>query len=114
MPSSFPLVAMSIMIIQIIYKIESDAFFASGLVMGFLLWEEGSGKQDLRASERLKLSFSGFCEIAACVNLGVTLEGLRGVENAARLSLERIVLIISSGRVLVFNCSLKARYQFCN
>ena len=24
------------------------------------------------------------------------------------------VLIISSGRVLVFNCSLKARYLFCN
>ena len=23
-------------------------------------------------------------------------------------------LIISSGRVLVFNCSLKARYLFCN
>ena len=29
-------------------QIESDAFCASGLVMGFLLWEEGSGKQDLR------------------------------------------------------------------
>ena len=25
-----------------------------------------------------------------------------------------IALIISSGRVLVFNCSLKARYLFCN
>ena len=49
MPSSFPLVAMSIMIIQIIYKIESDAFFASGLVMGILLWEDESGKKDLRA-----------------------------------------------------------------
>ena len=24
------------------------------------------------------------------------------------------VLIISSGRVLVFNCSLKSRYLFCN
>ena len=29
-------------------QIESDAFCASGLVMGFLLWEDGSGKQDLR------------------------------------------------------------------
>ena len=30
-------------------QIESDAFCASGLaVMEFLLWEEGSGKQDLR------------------------------------------------------------------
>ena len=84
----------------------------------------GVRKAGFKGSERLKLSFSGFCEIAACVNLGVTLEGLRGVENAARLlsknlvclmlSLERTVLIISSGRVLVFNCSLKARYLFCN
>ena len=29
-------------------QIESDAFCASGLVMGFLLWGERSGKQDLR------------------------------------------------------------------
>ena len=29
-------------------QIESDAFCASGLVMGFLLWGKGSGKQDLR------------------------------------------------------------------
>ena len=42
-------------------------------------------KEGFKGSERLKLSFSGFCEIAACVNLGVTLEGLRGVDNAARL-----------------------------
>ena len=33
-------------------EIESDASCASGLVvMGFLLWEEGSGKQDLRVVE---------------------------------------------------------------
>ena len=50
-------------------------------MIGFLLWEEGSGKQGLRVVE---LSFSGFCNIAACVNLGVTLKGLRGVENAFR------------------------------
>ena len=70
----------------------------------------------------IKLSFSGFCEIAACVNLGVTLKGLMGVENAAVAVEESCVLdvksgtvlIISSGRVLVFNCSLKARYLFCN
>ena len=42
-------------------------------------------KEGFKGGERLKLSFSGFCEIAACVNLGVTLEGLRGVDNAARL-----------------------------
>ena len=65
-------------------------------------------------------SFSGFCKIAACVNLGVTLKGLRGVENAAVAIEESFVLdvksgtvlIISSGRVLVFNCYLKARYLF--
>ena len=49
MPTSFPhLFAMSIMIIQMI-KNESNVFCASRLVvMGVLLWEEGSGKQDLR------------------------------------------------------------------
>ena len=65
----------------------------------------------------MELSFSGFCKIAACVNLGFTLKGLRGVENAAVAVEESCVLdvksagrvlIISSGRVLVFNCSLKA------
>ena len=45
----------------------------------------GVRKEGFKGGERLKLSFSGFCEIAACVNLGVTLEGLRGVDNAARL-----------------------------
>ena len=70
----------------------------------------------------MELSFSGLCKIAACVNLGVTLKGLRGVENSAVAVEESCVLdvkcgtklIISSGRVLVFNCSLKARYLFCN
>ena len=55
------------------------------------------------------------------VNSGVTLKGLRGVENAVVTVEESCfldvqsgtVLIISSGRVLVFNCSLKARYLFC-
>ena len=45
----------------------------------------GVRKEGFKGGERLKLSFSGFCEIAACVNSGVTLEGLRGVDNAARL-----------------------------
>ena len=61
-------------------------------------------------------------ERAACVNSGVTLKGLRGVENAAVAVEESsaldvksgTALIISSGRVLEFNCSLKARYLFCN
>ena len=55
------------------------------------------------------------------MNLGVTLKGLRGVENAAVAVEEssaldvksEIALIISSGRVLVFNYSSKARYLFC-
>ena len=106
-------------------QIESDAFCASGLVvMGFLPWEEGSGKQNLRGGGGVRLSLSSFWEIAACVNSGVTLKGLRGVENSnAVVAVEEScvldvksgkVLIISSGRVLVFNCSLKAKYLFCN
>ena len=50
------------------------------------------------------------------------MNGLRGVKNAVVAVEESYVLgvksgttlIISSGRVLVFNCSLKARYPFCN
>ena len=69
----------------------------------------------------MRLSLLGFWERAACVNSGVTLKGLRGVENAIVAVEESCVLyvksgtvlIISSGRVLVFNCSLKARYLFC-
>ena len=52
--------------------------------MGFLLWEKGSGKQDgFEGGGGVELFFSGFCKIATCVNLGVTLKGLRAVENAA-------------------------------
>ena len=60
--------------------------------------------------------------MAACVNSGVTLKGLRGVDNVIVAVEESCVLdvktgtplIFSSCRVLVFNCSLKARYLFCN
>ena len=53
MPTFPQLFGMSFMIIRVIYKLNLlDAFCASGLVlMGFLLWEEGSGKQDLRVVE---------------------------------------------------------------
>ena len=82
----------------------------------------GVRKAGFKRGSEVEVSFSGFCKIAACVNLGVTLKGLRGVENAVVAVEEscvldvkcRTVLIISSGRVLVFNCSLKARYLFCN
>ena len=68
----------------------------------------------------VRLSLSGLCKIATCVNLGVTLKGLMGVETATVAVEESCVLdvksgtVLSSGRVLVFNCSLKARYLFCN
>ena len=75
----------------------------------------GVRKAGFKVSGGVELSFSGFCKIAACVNLGVTLKGLMGVENAAVAVEESCVLdvksgtVLSSGRVLVFNCSLKAR-----
>ena len=76
----------------------------------------------------MKLSFPGFFEIQvpACFILGVTLKRLRRVDNAvvavavlvAVLDVKPgTVLIISSGRILVSNCSLKARSVlqfFCN
>ena len=59
--------------------------------------------------------------MAACFTPAVTLKGLRGVANTVVVEescvldvKSGIALIISSGRVLVFNCSLKARYLFCN
>ena len=72
-------------------KIESDAFCASGLfVMGFVLWEEGSGKQDLRVvGGGVRLSFLG-------VNSGVTLKSLRRVDNAVVAVEESCVLDVKS------------------
>ena len=69
----------------------------------------GVRKAGFKGGGGVGLSFSGFCKIAACVNLGVTLKGLRRVDNAA-VAVEKsfgTALIISSRRVLVFNCSLK-------
>ena len=43
----------------------------------------GVRKAGFTAGGGVELSFSGFCKIASCVNSGVTLKGLRGVENAA-------------------------------
>ena len=82
----------------------------------------GVRKARFKGGSGVELSFSGFCEIAACVNLGVTLKRLRGVHNAVVVVEESClldvksgtVLIISSGRVLVSHCSLKARYLLCN
>ena len=82
----------------------------------------GVRKAGFEGGGGVTLSLSGFWEIAACVNSGDTLKGLRGVENAVVAVEESCVLdvksgtvlIISSGRVLAFNYSLKARYLFCN
>ena len=79
----------------------------------------GVRKPGFKVSGGVELSFSGFCKIAACVNLGVTLKGLMGVENAAVAVEESCVLdvksgtvlIISSGRVLLLNCSLSDYYR---
>ena len=79
----------------------------------------GVRKAGFKGGGGMELSFSFFCKIAACFKSGVTLNGLRAVENAAVAVKVSCVfdvksgtaLIISSGRVLVFNCSLKARYN---
>ena len=71
----------------------------------------GVRKAGFKGGGGVRLSLSGFC-----VNSGVTLKGLRGVENAVVAVEESCVLdvksgtvlIISSGSVLVFNCSSKA------
>ena len=52
----------------------------------------GVRKAGFKGSGGVELSFSGFCKIAACVYLGVTLKGLRGVENAAVAVEESCVL----------------------
>ena len=99
MPSSFPQIAMSI---------HDD--------------RTGVRKEGFKGGGGVELTFSGFCKIAACFKSGVTYKGLRRVENAAVAVEESCVLdvksgtalIISCGRVLVFHCSLKARYLFCN
>ena len=75
----------------------------------------GVRKAGFTAGGGVELSFTGFCKIAACVNSGVTLTGLRGVENASfavEESCESCALIASSGRDLVLNCSLNPRICF--
>ena len=41
----------------------------------------GVRKAGFKVSGWVELSFSGFCKIVACVDLGVTLKGLMGVDN---------------------------------
>ena len=60
----------------------------------------GVRKAGFKVSGGVELSFLGFCKIAACVNLGVPLKGLMGVENAAVAVEESCVLDVKSGTVL--------------
>ena len=60
----------------------------------------GVRKAGFKGSGVEELSFSSFCKIAACVNLGVTLKGLWGVENAAVAVEESCVLDVKYGTVL--------------
>ena len=83
--------------------------------MGFLLWKEGSGSKGLRMVVRWNFLFQVFVRWP-----GVTLKGLRGVANTVDVEescvldvKSGIALIISSDRVLVFNCTLKGKYLFC-
>ena len=63
----------------------------------------GVRKAGFKGSGGVELSFSGFCKIVACVYSGVTLKGLRGVENAAVAVEETCVLDVKSGTVS-FSC----------
>ena len=81
----------------------------------------GVRKAGLKGSGEVELPFSDFYKIAACFKSGVKLKGLGGVENAAVAFVDfcaldvksGTALFVCSGRVLVFNCSLK-EYLFCN
>ena len=52
--------------------------------------------EGVRKAGGVELSFSGFCKIAACVNLGVTLKGLMGVENAGECLSKNLVCLMLS------------------
>ena len=56
----------------------------------------GVRKAGFKVSGGVELSFSGFCKIAACVNLGVTLKGLMGVENAGECLSKNLVCLMLS------------------
>ena len=81
-------------------------------MVGFLLWEERSGKQDLRVVVGWSFLFSGFCKTAACVNLGVTLKALRGVDNAAIAVEESCVLDVKSETVLIISSGRYGRFLY--
>ena len=53
-------------------------------------------KAGFKGGGGVKRSLSGFCKIAACVNLGVTLKGLRGVEMILPLRSKNLVCLMLS------------------
>ena len=73
----------------------------------------GVRKAGFKGGGGVELSFSSFCKIAAWFKSGDALKGLRGVESTV-LGNSGTALFISPGRVLEVDCSLKARYLFCN
>ena len=54
----------------------------------------GVRKAGFKGGGLVELSFSWFCKIAACVNLGVTLNGLGGVDNAAIAAKKLVFLLL--------------------
>ena len=54
-------------------------------------------KAGFKGGGGVEISFSGICKIAAYVNLGVTLKGLRSVDNVAVAVEESCVLDVTSG-----------------
>ena len=108
MPTFPQLFGMSFMIIQIVYKLNPTPFALRALLWwGFYCGRRGQ-------ESRIQGYWRGEAFFVR--------KGEWGVENAVVAVEESCVfdvksgtvLIISSGRVLVFNCSLKARYLFCN
>ena len=119
MPTFPQLFGMSFMIIQIITNWVRRLLRFGPCCDGVSTVGGRVRKAGFKGGGEVRLSLPGFWE--TCVNSGVTLKGLRVVENAVVAVEESCVLdvksgivpIISSGRVFVFNCSLKARYLFC-
>ena len=112
--------AMSFMIIQIIYKLNPTPFAVRALLWWNFYCRRRVRKVGFKGSGGVRLSLSGFWEIAAFANSGVTLKGLRGVENAAVAVEESCVLDVWNSADYFFrSCScffgfLKVTYLFCN
>ena len=92
---------MSFMIIQIIYKLKRRLLRFVPCCDGVFTAGGGIRKAGFKGGDGVRLSLSSFWE--TCVNSGVTLKGLRGVENAVVAVEESCVLNIKSGTVLIIS-----------